>query len=144
MSPDVSSAAKFEDEVYLKPVLEDDALLYSLDDLEDQVSEVPGGTEAERRVIELQEDLERLQSQFSEYRIAVQKSLEEQLSKEDEKLASSDPAAQRLANKAEEIDSDYFSSYSYNGMLILVCYAEFPWSSFTDALLFLKVFTNPC
>lgn len=119
LSPDVSSKSNFEDEVYLKPVLEDDALLYSLDDIEDQDPEVPGGTEAERRVTELQEDLERLQSQFSEYRIAVQKSMEEQLSKEDEKLISAASSAQKSTSKAEAIDSDYFSSYSYNGMLAL-------------------------
>ncbi|KAE8145925.1 S-adenosyl-L-methionine-dependent methyltransferase [Aspergillus avenaceus] len=115
-SPDVSSKSNFEDEIYLKPVLEDDALLYSLDDIEDQDEEVPTGTEAGRRVTELQEDLERLQSQFSEYRIAVQKSMEEQLSKEDEKLESSPQSTQRSFNKAHEIDSDYFSSYSYNGI----------------------------
>ncbi|KAE8348631.1 S-adenosyl-L-methionine-dependent methyltransferase [Aspergillus coremiiformis] len=116
LSPNVSSKSNFEDEIYLKPVLEDDALLYSLDDIEDQDSVVPGGTEAEKRMVELQEDLERLQSQFSEYRIAVQKSMEEQLSKEDDKLTPSALSVQRAASKAEEIDSDYFSSYSYNAI----------------------------
>lgn len=37
-TPDVSSKEKFQDEAYLKPVLEDDALLYSLDDIEDEES----------------------------------------------------------------------------------------------------------
>ncbi|PWY90172.1 S-adenosyl-L-methionine-dependent methyltransferase [Aspergillus heteromorphus CBS 117.55] len=113
-SPDVSSAEKFEDEIYLMPVLEDDALLYSLDDIEDETPESAGGTDAERKVIELQEDLERLQTQFSEYRDAVQKSMEEQLAKEDEKLGGS--AAQKPASKIEELDADYFTSYSYNGI----------------------------
>ncbi|PYH33433.1 protein arginine methyltransferase RmtB [Aspergillus neoniger CBS 115656] len=118
MSPDVSSADKFEDDAYLKPVLEDDALLYSLDDIEDETAETTGGSDAERRVIELQEDLERLQTQFSEYREAVQKSMEEQLTKEDEKLGStlSDASAQKAANRVEEIDADYFTSYAYNGI----------------------------
>ncbi|KAL4931196.1 protein arginine methyltransferase RmtB [Aspergillus undulatus] len=117
LTPDVLTKEKFEDEVYLKPVLEDDALLYSLDDVEDEESGEAGGTQAERQVIELQEELERLQLQFSEYRHAVQKSLEEQLTKEDEKLASTPgQSAQGTANKAEEIDSDYFSSYAYNGI----------------------------
>ncbi|KAL4962355.1 protein arginine methyltransferase RmtB [Aspergillus stella-maris] len=118
LTPDLSSKEKFQDEAYLKPVLEDDALLYSLDDIEDEDSGEAGGNQAERQVIELQEELERLQLQFSEYRHAVQKSLEEQLAKEDEKLASAAPgqSATRAANKAEEIDSDYFSSYAYNGI----------------------------
>ena len=113
-SPDVTSKDKFDDDVYLKPVLEDDALLYSLDDIEDEeASDTPGGTDAERQVVELQEELERLQTQFSEYRSAVQQSMEEQLSKEDEKLAPG--PSQRAQSKVDEIDADYFVSYSYNG-----------------------------
>ncbi|KAI9928934.1 hypothetical protein ASPWEDRAFT_169231 [Aspergillus wentii DTO 134E9] len=114
-TPDVSSKEKFENDEYLQPVLEDDALLYSLDDIaEDEDAEAPTSTEAERRVIELQEDLERLQSQFSEYRLAVQKSMEEQLTKEDEKLDN--VPSKKTVNKLEEADSDYFVSYSYNGI----------------------------
>lgn len=114
-SPDVSSKEKFDDDAYMKPALEDDALLYSLDDIVDDEAEEAGGSDAERRVIELQEDLERLQSQFSEYRLAVQQSMEEQLSQEDSKLTSSGPSG-KAADKIEEADSDYFSSYSYNGI----------------------------
>ncbi|PYH82803.1 S-adenosyl-L-methionine-dependent methyltransferase [Aspergillus uvarum CBS 121591] len=118
MSPDVSSKDKFDDELYLMPVLEDDALLYSLDDIDEEGLEAAGETDAERRVIELQEDLERLQTQFSEYRDAVQKSMEEQLSKEDEKLKANPnaPTARRTTSKIEEADADYFVSYSYNGI----------------------------
>ncbi|KAL4782416.1 S-adenosyl-L-methionine-dependent methyltransferase [Aspergillus varians] len=117
ITPDVSSKDKFQDEIYLKPVLEDDALLYSLDDIEDEESEEAGGTQAERQVVELQEELERLQIQFSEYRHAVQKSLEEQLTKEDVKLVSNpNQSADRVSSKVEAIDSDYFSSYAYNGI----------------------------
>lgn len=119
MTPDLSSKDKFQSEIYLKPVLEDDALLYSLDDIEDEESgEAVGETQAERQVVELQEELERLRIQFSEYRLAVQKSLEEQLTKEDEKLplTPGQPAG-RTSTKAEEVDSDYFTSYAYNGAL---------------------------
>ncbi|RAH64179.1 protein arginine methyltransferase RmtB [Aspergillus aculeatinus CBS 121060] len=118
MSPDVSSKDKFDDELYLMPVLEDDALLYSLDDIDEEAPDAAGETDAERRVIELQEDLERLQTQFSEYRDAVQKSMEEQLSKEDEKLKTSPnaPSARRTTSKIDEADADYFVSYSYNGI----------------------------
>ena len=113
-SPDVSSETKFEDDVYLKPVMEDDALLYSLVDSAGDIEEVATGTDAERRVLELQEDLERLQTQFSEYRLAVQKSLEDQLSKEDDKLESKAPASEP-SSKIQEADADYFVSYAYNG-----------------------------
>lgn len=116
--PDVSSKSKFEDDAYLKPVLEDDALLYSLDDIvEEQGQDAAPGNDAERRVLELQENLERLQTQFSEYRLAVQKSMEDQLTKEDEKLepaASVNGGSDR--DRIGEADADYFTSYSYNGM----------------------------
>ena len=113
-TPDVSSKEKFADDAYMKPVLEDDALLYSLDDItEEQGEEAAPGSDAERRVQELQEDLERLQSQFSEYRLAVQQSMDDQLAKEDDKIA---PTGKSSAIKAQEIDEDYFASYAYNGM----------------------------
>ena len=116
-NPDVSSKKKFDDDAYMKPALEDDALLYSLDDIEDNEAEATGGSDAERRVIELQEDLERLQSQFSEYRLAVQQSMEEQLSKEDEDLSSSASTGPvKTTSRIEAAESDYFSSYSYNGV----------------------------
>ncbi|KAJ5634180.1 hypothetical protein N7528_002022 [Penicillium herquei] len=115
-TPDVSSKSKFEDDLYLKPVLEDDALLYSLDDIAEEGEETAPGTDAERRVQELQEDLERLQTQFSEYRLAVQKSMEDQLNKEDESLGASAPAGKASGSKAQEVDEDYFASYAYNGI----------------------------
>ncbi|KAL4980698.1 S-adenosyl-L-methionine-dependent methyltransferase [Aspergillus desertorum] len=117
MTPDVSSKDKFQDEIYLKPVLEDDALLYSLDDIEDKESgEAAGETQAERQVVELQEELERLRIQFSEYRLAVQRSLEERLTKEEEFASSPGQLAGHTSTKAEEVDSDYFTSYAYNGI----------------------------
>lgn len=133
MSPDVSSKDKFDDELYLMPVLEDDALLYSLDDIDEEAPDAAGETDAERRVIELQEDLERLQTQFSEYRDAVQKSMEEQLSKEDEKLKTSPnaPIARRTTSKIEEADADYFVSYSYNGTVFEIQVSQYAISRLT-------------
>lgn len=143
-TPDVSSKVKFADDVYMKPVLEDDALLYSLDDIaqdQDQDAEAAPGNEAERKVIELQEDLERLQTQFSEYRLAVQKSLADQLNKEDEKLEPGASVKRSPADKIGEADEDYFTSYSYNstfcGFLPMFLV------SLTN-LAFQKQFTSPC
>ncbi|KAL1873768.1 Ribosomal protein arginine N-methyltransferase rmt3 [Paecilomyces lecythidis] len=109
--PDVSSKDIFQDEIYMRPVLEDDALLYSLDDLGEAEGEgETSASNAEKRVLELQEQLERLQGQFSEYRLAVQKSLDDQLSKEDDSKAST----QKTTDRLQEADADYFTSYSYN------------------------------
>lgn len=113
--PDVSSKDIFQDEIYMRPVLEDDALLYSLDDLSEAEGEgETSASNAEKRVLELQEQLERLQGQFSEYRLAVQKSLDDQLSKEDDSKAST----QKTTDRLQEADADYFTSYSYNSMLL--------------------------
>jgi protein arginine N-methyltransferase 3 len=118
-TPDVSSKSKFEDDAYLKPVLEDDALLYSLDDLAEEGEASVPGTEAERQVLELQENLERLQTQFSEYRLAVQQSMDDQLSKEDQKLAEATPKPSNHAiDRHQEAEDGYFVSYAYNGMKI--------------------------
>lgn len=119
--PDISSKAIFEDDIYMRPVLEDDALLYSLEDLGETEAEgdapVSNATaNAKKRVLELQEQLERLQGQFSEYRLAVQKSLDDQLSKEDDSSAAKGPT-RKATDRLQEADADYFTSYSYNGTL---------------------------
>lgn len=104
----------------MRPVLEDDALLYSLEDLGEPETEAEGETSgpsnAEKQVLELQEQLERLQGQFSEYRLAVQRSLNDQLSKEDDSTASKGQV-QKAVDRLQEADADYFTSYSYNSML---------------------------
>ena len=88
---------------------------------EDQTEEAAPGTEAERKVLELQEELERLQTQFSEYRLAVQKSLDDQLNKEDEKLEPGENAKRPVKDRLEDADADYFTSYSYNSMFTHCC-----------------------
>ncbi|KAL2001115.1 hypothetical protein VTN02DRAFT_2220 [Thermoascus thermophilus] len=124
--PDVSSRTLFEDDIYMKPVLEDDALLYSLEDLEDEPenaaegkkSETDKERDAEKRVLELQEELERLRGQFSDYRLAVQRSMNERLL-EDEGPSSSSTSkrdAEKATDRIQEADSDYFTSYAYNAI----------------------------
>jgi protein arginine N-methyltransferase 3 len=118
-TPDVSSKSKFEDDLYLKPVLEDDALLYSLDDLaEEQAEDSAPSTETNRQVNELQEKLDQLQTQFSEYRLAVQKSMDDQLSQEDQKLSEATPKpSAHTTDRLQEADDGYFVSYAYNGKI---------------------------
>ena len=121
----IDDASVFQDDRYLIPVLEDDALLYSLEDvlspdnLSGQASEqlYPNGTTEEEpvaRVLELEEQLRQLQQQFEEYRQTVDKALESRWNNND---GSSEEAAQQLRNygNAEHEDTGYFQSYSYNG-----------------------------
>ena len=77
------SKSDFEDDKFLKPVLEDDALLISLDDLPELSSpEAPAkdtepSTNLVTRVSELEEELRRIQSQFDNYRSTVEETLDE-------------------------------------------------------------------
>ncbi|EPE34137.1 S-adenosyl-L-methionine-dependent methyltransferase [Glarea lozoyensis ATCC 20868] len=111
----------FDDEKYLKPVLEDDAVLFTLDDLpevveiHDEVNVQDKGKGVERdsgsliaRVSELEEELRKVHSQFSDYRDTVKTTLDKKWE---------EPSANGSAAPKEEPrddDSHYFSSYSYN------------------------------
>ena len=123
MKPDVSSRSLFEDDKYLQPVLEDDALLFCLDDLLDgeaQDDQLDGEnlSPTDKRIAELEQSLATLHLQYSEYKSAVEQTLDERW--EDPKAGPSKTTS--LSNgdaqqsTAEEIDKGYFDSYSYNGM----------------------------
>ena len=132
--PDISSSGGFSDEKYLKPVIEDDALLYSLDDLEDEdeVSVAPtnsdGSTQATQRdtnqeIQDLQEELASLRAQFAAYKEEVQKALQPRLEEPRRAPANtSNPdiepptAIQTARNEYAKAEQDYFESYSYNSI----------------------------
>lgn len=111
----------FEDEKFLKPVLEDDAVLFNLDELPD-VEGVPDGKGTETatesghlvaRVSELEEELRKIQSQFDDYRTTVKQTLDERWNDKSAPNASGSGSAENEEKRDD--DSHYFSSYSYNG-----------------------------
>ncbi|KAH6679605.1 putative ribosomal protein arginine N-methytransferase rmt3 [Halenospora varia] len=116
------SRKDFDDEMFLKPVLEDDALLFSLDELPEIVEiqdldtqdkgkgidRNPG--ELVARVSELEEELRRIQFQFEDYRTTVKETLDK---KWDDNSTAPGPSATEKEEKRDD-DSHYFSSYSYN------------------------------
>lgn len=117
------SLSDFESEEYLKPVMEDDALLFNLDDLPEIMSEqMTANVDSEgidrikllTRIAELEEELRKTQSQFSHYRSTVMKTLDDRW--KDQPLGA-DPNTSNGEGKGEKSDDDsyYFSSYSYNG-----------------------------
>lgn len=119
VSPTISQK-DFDDEKYLKPVLEDDALLFNLDELPEASGEpeilgqgkpVEGSSQLLARVAELEEELRKTQLQFSDYRSTVSRTLDERWN---EGLASSADEASKEEKRDD--DSHYFSSYSYNGL----------------------------
>ena len=131
MKLNVSSKAAFEDDRYLQPVLENDALLYSMEDVVEDVSgrEMHPDDEnftpltaenigAERRIVELRGELQHLQAQFDDYRQTVSNTLDVRWDSDE---TSSGPSLQDTNNKdpAKDDDSHYFTSYSYNGQYFL-------------------------
>jgi protein arginine N-methyltransferase 3 len=133
----ISSAAiskeDIADDKFLKPILEDDALLFSLDELpvvQDIAEGVGGGTDTDTaggsgrlaaRVSELEEELKRIQSQFDSYRVTVKHALDDRWN---EKVLG-DASVPEGATKEQKRDDDshYFTSYSYNGWSCF-CYAK--------------------
>lgn len=108
--PDFSSKSLFEDEKFLRPVLEDDALLFGLDEIageEEGGATVEGGPVSDaEKVKELEMRLASLSRQFSEYKEVVNRTFEAQLVEPD-----------RVETKRDD-DSHYFHSYAGNGRAI--------------------------
>lgn len=108
--PDVSSEANFKQEKYLKPVLENDALLYCLDDVLGE--DLPLSTSQETgspndRAADLEVQLQRLQADFESYKVAVSATLDQRWEKREDLL-------HRGNDEKQEYDNGYFQAYSYN------------------------------
>ena len=123
VSPEITQQ-DFEDEKFLKPVLEDDALIFNLDelpDVEDGAVANKGkevGQDASQlvaRVSELEEELRRMQTQFDNYRSTVSETLDQRWNER----SGAGPSSSTAEGKVEKRDDDthYFSSYSYNGTI---------------------------
>ncbi|KAK3946220.1 p115 like vesicle tethering protein [Diplogelasinospora grovesii] len=121
-----------QDDRYLKPVLDDDALILCLDDLPE-----PGCTSAsssssapaekgkgvegpsspsdvdslQKKNVELQAELEQLAKQFSSYRLAVQQTLDQRWGDDEQAKEPKFDAS----DKTDKNDSEYyFESYAHN------------------------------
>lgn len=129
----ISSKDVFEDDKHLQPVLEDDALLYSLDDI---LEDFDGDNEPTMkigrygyqqpathtpdpfdRVIQLEKELQRLQLQFTEYRETVSLTLENRWNSTEDASGSVKGITNSngTAPVPQDDDTHYFSSYSTNG-----------------------------
>ncbi|KAK3321144.1 S-adenosyl-L-methionine-dependent methyltransferase [Cercophora scortea] len=113
--------ADLEDDRYLKPVLDDDALILCLDDLPEtgaaSTSELPGSgadasldVELKKSAAELQAELEQLTKQFTNYRLAVQKTLDERWQANDEP----DDVPSKNGKEVKDDSAYYFESYAHN------------------------------
>lgn len=113
LSSDISFS-DIEDDRYLLPVLENDALIFCLDEiLEEQpnnpaaVLESPDGSSKAMHIRnrELEAELESVRSQFNNYRLAVQQTLDQRWGDDTEQV--------KPKNRGTDY---YFESYAANGM----------------------------
>lgn len=118
------SREDFDNEKYLKPVLEDDALLFSLDELPEVLGDGPSAKKGKgsaepgalvARVSELEEELRRMQLQFDNYRATVSQTLDERWNERPSGSSRLDGEEEDKEEKRDD-DSHYFTSYSYNGL----------------------------
>lgn len=110
-NPDVSSKATFEDDRFLMPTLESDAVLYSLEDILTQ-----SRTTTQSQVEELREQMEALQSRFDAYKLDVSKYLDDKLINSSSDVNGSAQSTETTTAKQDRFDQDYFQSYSFNAI----------------------------
>ncbi|KAL2015743.1 hypothetical protein VTK56DRAFT_4890 [Thermocarpiscus australiensis] len=137
--PEEITAEHLADEALLKPVLEDDALIFCLDELPGPET-APGqgqekGKDAEvqarngegvsveellRENARLRDELEQLAKQFSSYRLAVEQTLDRRWGVDEEEGDKGETAEAVAAGAAEAKDGEnndsayYFESYAHN------------------------------
>lgn len=128
--PEDISLADIEDDRYLKPVLDDDALIMCLDDLPEPSAPVGEAKQSEvspedliKRNSELQAELEALAKQFNNYRLAVQQTLDTRWGEDDADAPSKAPSAASKAQESSDAaksgndySESYFASYARNGI----------------------------
>lgn len=117
-----------EDDKFLQPVLEDDPLLFSFEDEDEDGKDEDDMTNlsAEKKVKLLEEQLNKLKSEFVEYQQMVRRNfvetLKERMESTPEEGSSQNKGKNVVANgmvgsgkKDRDDDSHYFSSYAGNG-----------------------------
>jgi protein arginine N-methyltransferase 3 len=136
--PQEITAEHLADDKLLIPVLEDDALIFCLDELpasapspareQGKAAEAPAAAghgeapvdELLQKNAQLQAELEQLAKQFTNYRLAVEQTLDKRWGVDEEgETAESSKAAAPVAPEKKQKDEStyYFESYAHNGKL---------------------------
>lgn len=113
--PPIISRADIDKEAYLKPVLENDAALFSLGDIM-EITDAPNlhgdnnTLSLSSRNSRLEAELKFVQASFANYRLAVQQTLDRRWGDDQE-----EPRAPRNAAPTKNCSDYYFESYASNG-----------------------------
>lgn len=116
--PKQISREDIDDERYLSPVIENDAVIFSLDEILDSSSqdqeiainatETPANELLDRNKT-LESELHAVREKFANYRLAVEQTLER-------RWGVDDIPGSPLISKPKDVSSSYFESYAANGM----------------------------
>lgn len=134
-TPNLSSKSLFDNEKYLQPILEDDAVLYSLDDIMGGIDVKDLSTTNGKSmnsvsdddtagpaacVAELEQKVQCLHLQFVNYRETVNKTLEQRWNCTEDASVPVNGVNQSGSGALlhQDYDSHYFSSYSTNGQFV--------------------------
>ncbi|KAL6887820.1 S-adenosyl-L-methionine-dependent methyltransferase [Trichoderma evansii] len=116
--PSNLTLADFEDDGYFKPVLQNDALIMSLDEILDSelvkidIAPGQGGNSQDELLAQkqaLEAELEAVRTQFSNYRLAVEETLDRRWGDDAEPSTS-----KAKTGAGEDRGNYYFESYGYN------------------------------
>ncbi|KAJ6441696.1 Ribosomal protein arginine N-methyltransferase rmt3 [Purpureocillium lavendulum] len=119
--PSPITAQDIDSDELLRPTLDNDAVLFSLDDVLETISasEAESGGEQtvalQKRNAELEAELEAIRSSFANYRLTVQETLDRRWGDEqDGPDGSVKPSAQASSPPARNNSDYYFESYAFN------------------------------
>ncbi|KAI2468446.1 S-adenosyl-L-methionine-dependent methyltransferase [Annulohypoxylon bovei var. microspora] len=106
--------SSIDQEQYLKPVLDDDAVILALDELPELApagtAAAPGGDDLLKCNADLQEELARVKAQFDSYRAAVQQTLDERWGDVDQ--AEAEAAKGKAVVEKKDNSQSYWESYA--------------------------------
>ncbi|RDA86471.1 hypothetical protein CP532_3582 [Ophiocordyceps camponoti-leonardi (nom. inval.)] len=114
--PDIICMNHIVDDIYLKPVLDDDAVLFSMDDVLDTSIHASEFRNSEINILidrnqQLEEELKSVQERFANYCITVEETLNKRWGDDDELPPAPSGTLSMSSTKPPDLDN-YFESYS--------------------------------
>ncbi|TKX24800.1 ribosomal protein arginine N-methyltransferase [Elsinoe australis] len=112
---EITSKEVFMSDEFLQPTLEDDALLFSLDDVLGTAEATNGeSASTDEDAAALKQRLQDLEAQFAEYRLEVARTLDQRWNDRNDVTAGPSNGKSKDEELDEKYDRGYFETYSYN------------------------------
>lgn len=118
---EITSKDVFMSDEFLQPTLEDDALLFSLDDVLGTAEATNGeSASTDDDAAALKQRLQDIEAQFAEYRLEVARTLDQRWNDRNDVTAGPSNGKSKDEELDEKYDRGYFETYSYNGTLLFI------------------------